>query len=694
MVLCVVYLALGGGGGLQRDYDKPWTAAMKRVEESPGKEESSPSIIGGVGIGASSGVKTMIKEGKSGFTAAQLQELEVQSLIQKHLAAGLPVPYHLVLPIWKSVAATFGTSQGGSIHKQYPSFIGFSTQGFDYRNMVDPEPGRCRRTDGKKWRCSKSIVPDQKYCAQHMHRGRQRSRKPVEASEACPSSANSLKGQLENSSNVSNSVGLQLMTKSSNSTDVSRSNMTTTSSYYGSKKRVSCITVPSITTSISSGTISATAATTNTATTTMAFMSNKSNQCIGSNDSGSHVRNNCFIRGSSNNRNLIAGRNISPGLGFSPKSVLRGIYQTKYAFTFVSSGTIEIPVVGCNNLSFDKRGVMEPEPGRCRRTDGKKWRCSRNVVPDQKYCGRHMHRGAKKQVNSFQPTTIVANSGATCNTARLPPTIGIPCRTVSAIPNTNLSISIPGSPPQIYNDQKSTSSSSSDTTITDTSINAHAIRNEEEVLREIFEPGSVEAILKLKWPEEGCGDKLIWLGNQKGIFSIKDCHQIMSRGISSTENNELWAKIWESNLHESFRNEQRHSGKKRIEDFVRILNDNVMDFYNALKVRLDTTSFEKGTETWTRPPSNYLKANTDAAYREGRTALAFVLRDDFGNIVYLASKLERASSPLEAEFMALECALKLSEAHHWSNILWSADSQEMVNAINAVRSRRSGTQDT
>ncbi|KAF3430988.1 hypothetical protein FNV43_RR25718 [Rhamnella rubrinervis] len=34
--------------------------------------------------------------------------------------------------------------------------------------------------------------------------------------------------------------------------------------------------------------------------------------------------------------------------------------------------------------------------------------------------------------------------------------------------------------------------------------------------------------------------------------------------------------------------------------------------------------------------------------------------------------------------MALEWALKLSEAHHWSNILWSADSQKMVNAINAV----------
>lgn len=45
----------------------------------------------------------------------------------------------------------------------------------------DPEPGRCRRTDGKKWRCAREAVPDQKYCERHINRGRHRSRKPVES---------------------------------------------------------------------------------------------------------------------------------------------------------------------------------------------------------------------------------------------------------------------------------------------------------------------------------------------------------------------------------------------------------------------------------------------------------------------------------------------------------------------------------
>ena len=59
-----------------------------------------------------------------------------------------------------------------------------------YGKKVDPEPGRCRRTDGKKWRCSKEAYPDSKYCERHMHRGRNRSRKPVESQTMTQSSSN------------------------------------------------------------------------------------------------------------------------------------------------------------------------------------------------------------------------------------------------------------------------------------------------------------------------------------------------------------------------------------------------------------------------------------------------------------------------------------------------------------------------
>ncbi|KAK1286102.1 Growth-regulating factor 12 [Acorus calamus] len=96
---------------------------------------------------------------------------------------------------------------------------------YDYRrNSMEAEPGRCRRTDGKKWRCSKDVVPDQKYCERHMHRGRLRSRKPVET----PSSSTAIATPTTTFNNTHLSIsiptGLQLMTSSSASTATTMNN--------------------------------------------------------------------------------------------------------------------------------------------------------------------------------------------------------------------------------------------------------------------------------------------------------------------------------------------------------------------------------------------------------------------------------------------------------------------------------------
>ncbi|PIN16375.1 hypothetical protein CDL12_10970 [Handroanthus impetiginosus] len=92
-------------------------------------------------------------------------------MIYKYLVAGLPVPPDLVMPIRRS----FEALSARFFH--HPS-LGYCSY---YGKKFDPEPGRCRRTDGKKWRCSKDAHPDSKYCERHMHRGRNRSRKPVES---------------------------------------------------------------------------------------------------------------------------------------------------------------------------------------------------------------------------------------------------------------------------------------------------------------------------------------------------------------------------------------------------------------------------------------------------------------------------------------------------------------------------------
>ncbi|XP_057970015.1 growth-regulating factor 4-like isoform X2 [Malania oleifera] len=128
---------------------------------------------------ASMGTGMAMRAAASPFTVSQWQELEHQALIFKYLMAGLPVPPDLVLPIQKS----FESMSARFFHHPSMAYCSF------YGKKVDPEPGRCRRTDGKKWRCSKDAYPDSKYCERHMHRGRNRSRKPVESQTTSQSSS-------------------------------------------------------------------------------------------------------------------------------------------------------------------------------------------------------------------------------------------------------------------------------------------------------------------------------------------------------------------------------------------------------------------------------------------------------------------------------------------------------------------------
>ncbi|KAL6548098.1 hypothetical protein OROHE_009160 [Orobanche hederae] len=125
----------------------------------------------------------MNSSGRNPFTVSQWQELEQQALVFKYMVSGIPVPPDLLFTIRRSF--DISSNKFLSHHQPQQHNIGwnsmsFHEMGFGMMRKIDPEPGRCRRTDGKKWRCSKEAYPDSKYCERHMHRGRNRSRKPVE----------------------------------------------------------------------------------------------------------------------------------------------------------------------------------------------------------------------------------------------------------------------------------------------------------------------------------------------------------------------------------------------------------------------------------------------------------------------------------------------------------------------------------
>ncbi|KAL2480351.1 Growth-regulating factor [Abeliophyllum distichum] len=112
------------------------------------------------------------------FTATQWQELEHQALVFKYMISGMPIPPDLLFTIRTSLDSSISSSK--FLLHQVPQHVGWNSFHMGFGRKIDPEPGRCRRTDGKKWRCSKEAYPDSKYCERHMHRGRNRSRKPVE----------------------------------------------------------------------------------------------------------------------------------------------------------------------------------------------------------------------------------------------------------------------------------------------------------------------------------------------------------------------------------------------------------------------------------------------------------------------------------------------------------------------------------
>ncbi|CAM8876893.1 hypothetical protein QQ045_020922 [Rhodiola kirilowii] len=121
-----------------------------------------------------------------GFTDMQRMELEQQARIFNYIQSGLQVPYPILYPVWKSVARSIDCSNFPFI----PNLMGGSV-GLSWMGSSDPEPGRCKRTDGKKWRCAKEALPNHKYCERHLHRGRRRSRKLVESSFVTPPLASS-----------------------------------------------------------------------------------------------------------------------------------------------------------------------------------------------------------------------------------------------------------------------------------------------------------------------------------------------------------------------------------------------------------------------------------------------------------------------------------------------------------------------
>ncbi|GAV72785.1 WRC domain-containing protein/QLQ domain-containing protein [Cephalotus follicularis] len=152
----------------------------------------------------------MSSRSKFPFTASQWQELEHQALIFKYMVSGIPIPADLLFTIKRSC---LDPPLASKLYSRQPPHVGWSCLQMGLGRKIDPEPGRCRRTDGKKWRCSKEAYLDSKYCERHMHRGKNRSRKPVEVITTTPTTTTTPPTATSFTPNTNPSTAISSITK-------------------------------------------------------------------------------------------------------------------------------------------------------------------------------------------------------------------------------------------------------------------------------------------------------------------------------------------------------------------------------------------------------------------------------------------------------------------------------------------------
>ena len=98
------------------------------------------------------------------------------------------------------------------------------------------------------------------------------------------------------------------------------------------------------------------------------------------------------------------------------------------------------------------------------------------------------------------------------------------------------------------------------------------------LLRNIFNPTSAQAILSIRIPSTPCPDKLMWITDSKGLFSIKSAYnQMISNTPSQASFAVIWSKIW------------KIRGPERIKMFLWRVATNTLPTRENLMTRMDIT---------------------------------------------------------------------------------------------------------
>lgn len=96
---------------------------------------------------------------------------------------------------------------------------------------------------------------------------------------------------------------------------------------------------------------------------------------------------------------------------------------------------------------------------------------------------------------------------------------------------------------------------------------------------------------------------------------------------------------------------------------------------------------------WEPPPQKRHMVNLDASFKNEEAAMAFVVRDDTGEILHAAAALKACKSSQEAEEECISWAMDHPLSSTWKSPLWVSDCKRAVDSVNITHNSKGVLQD-
>ncbi|KAF9603085.1 hypothetical protein IFM89_033810 [Coptis chinensis] len=183
-------------------------------------------------------------------------------------------------------------------------------------------------------------------------------------------------------------------------------------------------------------------------------------------------------------------------------------------------------------------------------------------------------------------------------------------------------------------------------------------------------------------------NKLVWQFTKKGNFSAKSAYHvapplktISPQASTSSFNPKLYLQIWQVKI------------PYKVQNLIWKASHNILPTYVTDEQMENDSTSTPPESSWINPPLGWVKLNFDASFHKDcyYTNIVVIGRDSRGE--FLGGKVSRvkATSPGEAEALAVELAVNYAVQQHWREVIVEGDAKSVILAYAYMISASSWT---